>query len=242
MNLVFLAAGKSSRIFKIFKKPKCLLKIGNKTLIEKLINNFKNTEINKINIVVGSNSNMIKKYLKNYRNIKFIYNKDYSKKEMLYSMILALKKIQDDIIFSYSDIIYDANISKKLSNKKKNIYLPILMNWKKIWNIRKKNILEDAEEINVNKKLQLVSIGKKITNLKKVKYQYMGLIFIPKSKRNLIIKIYNKYKLNNKMHLSSFLNILVKHQVKVKCIKYKGHWYEFDDFEDYKNYKKYFLN
>ena len=46
MNLVFLATGKSSRIFKIFKKPKCLLKIGNKTLIEKLISNFKNTEIN----------------------------------------------------------------------------------------------------------------------------------------------------------------------------------------------------
>ena len=94
MNLVFLAAGKSSRIFKIFKKPKCLLKIGNETLIEKLINNFKNTKIKRINIVVGSNSNMIKKYLKNYRNIKFIYNKDYSKKEMLYSMILALKKMK----------------------------------------------------------------------------------------------------------------------------------------------------
>ena len=41
---------------------------------------------------------------------------------MLYSMILALKKIEDDIIFSYSDIIYDANISKKLSNKKKYLF------------------------------------------------------------------------------------------------------------------------
>ena len=138
MNVVFLAAGKSSRIFKILKKPKCLLTFRNETLIEKLINNFKNTKIKKVNIVVGSNSKMIKKHLKNFKNINFIYNKDYYKKEMLYSMILALKKIDDDIIFSYSDIIYNSNITKILTKKRKDIYLPILVNWKKIWNIRKK--------------------------------------------------------------------------------------------------------
>ena len=242
MNVVFLAAGKSSRIFGILKKPKCLLTLRNETLIEKLINNFKNTKIKKVNIVVGSNSKMIKKHLKNFKNINFIYNKDYNKKEMLYSMILALRKIDDDIIFSYSDIIYNSNISKILTKKRKDIYLPILVNWKKIWNIRKKNIIEDAEEIKIDKRLNLLSIGNKISNLKKNKYQYMGLIFIPKSKRDLIIKIYNKYKINKKMHLSSFLNILVKHLVKIKCIEYRGHWYEFDDFEDYKNYRKFFLN
>ncbi len=242
MNVVFLAAGKSSRFYKKLKKPKCLLKINNETLIERLINNFKNINIKKIHIVVGFKSKIIKQHLNNYKKINFINNKNYNKKEMLYSMILALKKIDDDIIFSYSDIIYSSTICKVLSKKKNNVYIPILMNWKKIWDIRKKNIIDDAEEIKVDKRLNLLSLGKKITNLNKIKYQYMGLIFIPKSKRKLIIKIYDQYKKNNKMHLSTFLNILVEHLVKVKCIKYKGHWYEFDDFEDYKNYKNYFLN
>ena len=142
MNIVFLAAGKSSRIFKVLKKPKCLLNIKNKTIIQKLIDNFKNCNVKKINIVVGFKANLIKDHLKNHKKINYIFNKDYSKKEMLYSMVLALKKINDDIIFSYTDIIYKPSIAKSLSKKRKYIFLPVLCNWKKIWKIRKKIFLQ----------------------------------------------------------------------------------------------------
>ena len=114
MNIVFLAAGKSSRIFKILKKPKCLLEINNKPLIEILIKNFSFDKKNKINIVLGFKPNLIKEKLVRYKKINYIFNKDYNKKEMLHSMILALKKIDDDIVLSYSDIIYDQSICKKI--------------------------------------------------------------------------------------------------------------------------------
>ena len=236
MNVVFLAAGKSSRIFKVLKKPKCLLNIKGESIIQKLINNFENCNVKKINIVVGFKANLIKDHLKKQKKINFIFNKDYSKREMLYSMILALKKINDDIIFSYTDIIFERNIAKSLSKKKNSIFLPILCNWKKIWKIRKKNIIEDAEEIKIDKKLNLLSIGSKIKSLKDVKFQYMGLLFIPKSKRKKIIEIYNKTPKKEKMHLSKFLNVIVKKSEQIKCIKYKNHWYEFDDMDDYYNY------
>ena len=47
MNIVFLAAGKSSRIFKEVKKPKCLLKINNQSIISNLIKNLKGLNIKK---------------------------------------------------------------------------------------------------------------------------------------------------------------------------------------------------
>jgi len=53
MNIVFLAAGKSSRIFKEVGKPKCLLKINNNSIIVNLIKNLKGLKIKTINIVVG---------------------------------------------------------------------------------------------------------------------------------------------------------------------------------------------
>ena len=210
MNIVFLAAGKSSRIYKEVGKPKCLLKINNQSIISSLLKNLKGLNLKKINIVVGFKSYLIKKELKKNKKISYIYNRYYNSREMLYSLILALKKIDDDIIFSYTDIIYDRSIIKKLISKKNNIYLPILKNWKKVWIKRKKEIKSDAEDLQIDKNSNLKTIGKKITDISKVKYQFMGLVMINKENKKEIIKLYNSTKNNKKIHLTKFLNLIVK--------------------------------
>ena len=137
MKFVLLAAGKGSRIYKKINKPKCLLQINGTSLIEKIIKDIKSISKEKIHIVVGFKSNLIKKNLKKYQRLHFIDNKDYKKKEMLHSLILALQGINDDIIFSYTDIIYNKTVIKNLLHQKKNIHLPILKNWKRVWKKRK---------------------------------------------------------------------------------------------------------
>ena len=210
MNIVFLAAGKSSRIFKEVGKPKCLLKINKQSIILNLLKNLNGLKIKKINIVTGFKSNLIKKELYKTKKINFIYNKYYKSREMLYSLILALKKIDDDVIFSYTDIIYDKSIIKKLITKKNDICLPILKNWKDVWIKRKKKIKLDAEDLQIDKNDNLKTIGKKITNISKVKYQFMGLVMINKENRKKIIQLYNLTKNNKKIHLTQFLNIIIK--------------------------------
>jgi len=240
MNIVFLAAGKSSRIFKEVGKPKCLLKINKQSIILNLLKNLNGLKIKKINIVTGFKSNLIKKELYKTKKINFIYNKYYKSREMLYSLILALKKIDDDVIFSYTDIIYDKSIIKKLITKKNDIYLPILKNWKDVWIKKKKKIKLDAEDLQIDKNDNLKTIGKKITNISKVKYQFMGLVMINKENRKKIIQLYNLTKNNKKIHLTQFLNIIIKKKIDIKCLKYFKNWYEFDDINDYLNYKKKF--
>ena len=46
------------------------------------------------------------------RSISFSYflNKKYNSKEMLYSLIFALRKYNSDIIFAYTDIIFSHKI------------------------------------------------------------------------------------------------------------------------------------
>lgn len=242
MKFILLAAGKSTRLYKKIKKNKCLLKVGKKTLIENTILAVKEAKILDLSIVVGFKAKKIKSHLKKYNKIKFIINKKYNSREMLYSLILALKKYNTNIIFGYSDVI----ISKKVLQKiivlnKSNITIPILSNWKKIWKIRNKNPYKDAETLFVKKNMQLKSIGEKITNLKKIKYQFMGLIYIPKNKRNLVLSHYKKIKKKNNLHLTTFINNLVGKKITVDCINTKDNWYEFDDYEDYKNYKKNYL-
>lgn len=241
MKVVFLAAGKSKRIFKKIGKNKCLIEIEKKTLIEKSINEIYKTNIKDIIIVLGFKHQLIKKSLNKFKNLKFIVNKKYNSREMLYSLIFALRKYNSDIIFIYTDIIFSHKIINKIiDSKKKYITMPILSNWKNIWKIRKKNVYSDAETLETNSLFYLKSIGEKITNLKNIKYQFMGILFIPKLKRKNILNFYKNLKNKNKLHLTSFLHMLVKRNNKIFCIKTDDKWYEFDDYSDFLNYKKYY--
>lgn len=242
MELIFLAAGKSSRIFKKINKHKCLLEINNKPLIEHLIENSRLKQIKNTMIVTGFKSSILKKKLKKF-NLKFVNNKDFQKTEMMHSIIMGLKKSKSDVLISYSDIYFNKKVLFNLVKNidKKNIMLPVLNNWKKIWNIRKKNPKIDGETLLI-KKNYLLEIGKKIKNLKEIKYQYMGLIYFPKKYINKIISIYESIENKKGLHASNFLNILLSKNIKIKVLKHKNchDWYEFDDFQDYENYQKYY--
>lgn len=240
MKIVFLAAGKGSRIYSKIKINKSLIKIKKKTIISKLIENIPNRNINKIIIVLGFNYKKIIKEVKKYK-VDHIINKDYEKTEMLHSMYLALKKYDDDMIFSYTDIIYNKSIIQKiLKNKPKNICLPIYTDWQKIWKIRKKEILEDAETLRV-KGNRLLEIGEKIKKIKDVQGQFMGIFFIPKSRRKLLMNIIENNSLKKKQ-ITFFMNYLLKKKIIINTIKYKKEWYEFDDYEDLLEYNKLNIN
>lgn len=239
MDIIFLAAGKGSRFHNKTKINKCLIKINKKPLIKMLIDEVKKTNIENINIITGYRSEFLKKKLNNYKKINFIYNKYYNKKEMTHSFITGLKRTNTDLIISYTDIMFNSLIINKIiKNKNENILIPVLKNWKRIWKIRGKKPSVDGETIYI-KNNRLIEIGKKIENLKDIKYQYMGIIFIPKSKIKKIIKIYDNLKNKNSIHLTTFLNLLLQKKITIKTLKFSKGWYEFDDYDDYQNYIKY---
>ena len=231
MQLIILAAGKSQRIFNKIKINKCLIRYKQKTLIEKIITESKKY-FKVTNIVVGFNHKLITRSLKKYTKINFIKNIFYDTKEMLFSIVLALKKINDDVVISYSDIIVSNKIWSILKKESKDcIMIPTSKNWRKVWKKRKKNIYDDAETLKTDRHNNLIEIGKKIKKGEKIKSQFMGIIFIPKDLIKPIIKIYNENKFE-KYQTTQFLQILIKRKFKIKCIETNLYWYEIDDLMD----------
>ena len=76
MQAVILAAGKGTRMG-IKDAPKCLLKIGNKSIIEHQVNYLRNIGCKKILVVTGYNSNKIKNTLGN--SVEYIFNKNFKR-------------------------------------------------------------------------------------------------------------------------------------------------------------------
>lgn len=113
--------------------------------------------------------------------------------------------------------------------------LPVLKNWEEIWRLRKKNIYEDCETLIFNEKKDLIEIGEKIRNKKKIMAQYMGIICIPFKFKYLLINEIKKEK-NNKLHITNFLNKIIKKYNNIKIIEFNDLWYEFDDVSDYESF------
>ena len=227
MILIYLAAGRGSRLpIKFRDKPKCLVKINNKTLIERNKIFFKNFK--KKIIITGYKSIKIKK-IANQFNFEVIVNKSFSRTNMVYSMFLAKKKINQDVVVCYGDIIFDHRVIKLLKNNQ-NI-LPVNKNWFKYWKKRmnKKKILEDAENLVVKNNI-ITHIGGKIKN-DLPKYQFMGIIKL-KRKTFQKLSIFFK-KLNIRTDMTNFLNTAIKSK-KVKFIakKYSSFWHEIDTNND----------
>ena len=227
MILIYLTAGRGSRLpIKFRDKPKCLVKINNKTLIERNKIFFKNFK--KKIIITGYKSIKIKK-IANQFNFEVIVNKSFSRTNMVYSMFLAKKKINQDVVVCYGDIIFDHRVIKLLKNNQ-NI-LPVNKNWFKYWKKRmnKKKILEDAENLVVKNNI-ITHIGGKIKN-DLPKYQFMGIIKL-KRKTFQKLSIFFK-KLNIRTDMTNFLNTAIKSK-KVKFIakKYSSFWHEIDTNND----------
>ena len=229
MNLVNLASGMGTRLNK--KMPKCLISFKNKSLLLRIIEN--SNLFSKIIVVGGYKSHLIKDEIKKHRskNIIFVQNKNYKNTNMVESFFRSYNEISSDVIISYSDIVYNKLILKKMISLKKN-HILLNSNWKKIWKLRmlEKNILFDAENVIV-KNNDITSIGTKIEN-KMPKFQFMGLI---RFNKKFLRKIKNFYlKLDDKkIDFTKFLNLLIQNKIiKLKFQETKSFWFEIDTKKD----------
>ena len=106
---------------------------------------------------------------------------------MVYSLYCAkdyLLNTKSDIIISYGDIIFEQSIIEKLLLINSDFSIIVDKDWLKVWNIRFKNPLDDAETLKLDDDGYIREIGRKTDNINEIEGQYIGLIKI----KNSIIK------------------------------------------------------
>jgi choline kinase len=105
MRAVILAAGTGSRLNgTVGDKPKCLLRLGDKTLIERHIEAFRGVGIDDITAIVGCQSDRIKRICG--RQISYIENPRYIRTNSLYSLWLAQPLLWDGFLVANCDVLF----------------------------------------------------------------------------------------------------------------------------------------
>ncbi len=242
---VILAAGFGSRLMPhTEKKPKCMVEIAEKTILQRQTEVFKARNIEDIAIVTGHASTAVPR--DGYR----IYeNPEYATTNMVASLMKARDWIENghgDVIISYGDIVFNSGVLDVLiQDSDSDAYVVSDNKWKKYWEMRMDNPLDDAETFRLDKNGFVTELGKKPKIPAEVQGQYIGLQRWSSNALAKIFAIYDSLDRNitydgqsfDQMYMTSFIQTLINTGLLVKAVPIENGWLELDTVDDYKLYQ-----
>jgi choline kinase len=155
---IILAAGVSSRLRPLTNAtPKCLLKLGNQTILERSLNNLIASGIENIVVVTGYLEHQIKDFVAEKfprLQVKFLSNRDYASNNNVYSLWMTKESVMgDDIILLDSDIVFDGRILESLMASGYGNCLAVNT---------KIELAEEEIKVKVDVNNRIVAIGKEV--------------------------------------------------------------------------------
>ena len=239
---LIIAAGLGSRLKKHTENlPKCMLDFGGKTLLQRQLDAYKKNSITDISVIRGYKKEKI-----NYKGLKYFENTDYKNNNILNSIFYAEDFINGNIIISYSDILFDSTVVKRLLKSNHDISVVVDIDWRGYYVGRKDHPISEAENVIFNSNNEVEKIGKINTGTEEVHGEFIGMIKLTdrgaqifKEHFHRLKKIYwnkpfQRAKIFQKAYLTDFIQELVDIGIKVHCVIIESGWKEIDTVEDYK--------
>lgn len=242
MKAIILAAGQGTRLKKYTKNcPKGMLSFMGKTIIQRQIELYRKVGMEKIIVVRGFAADKI-----TYEGITYYDNKEYANTNMVESMMTARKEFDDDVIVSYSDVLFEERLLKQMMESKADFAVSVDEDWQSYWLKRYGKVNFDTESLSIDPEGKITELGLESPALESIDARYIGLLKFSKEGLKIIEEIledaYENFqdkpwqqsgKNVRKAYMTDLLNAIIEAGKQVKAEKFSGGWIEFDTNEDY---------
>ena len=215
-------------------RPKCLVPLAGKALLDWQVSAARYIGIENIYIVRG--------YLReklNTQGLVTIDNLRWNKTNMVMSLKCATAVLRrSPCLVSYSDIVYHPVILDALVKQQDDIVISYDTLWDQLWVARFDNPLEDAESFKMEDQ-RLIEIGTRARHLDAIKGQYMGLLkFTPRGWSQVENKLDSlPGDICDSLDITTLLQLLLQDGIHIQCVPVEGRWCEVDSESDLKLYE-----
>lgn len=251
MKAIILAAGQGTRLKKYTENlPKGMLEFDGKTIIERQIETYRRCGISDIIVVRGFAADKI-----TYTGVKYYENADYANTNMVESLMAAKQEFDDDVIVSYSDILFEEGMLKRMMESENGFAVAVDENWQEYWQARYGKVDFDTESLSFDENGNITELGLEAPKLEDIDARYIGLLKFSKNALEIIMEIYDKDyevyqdrpwkqsgKTIRKAYMTDLLQAVIESGKHVKAVKFKNGWIEFDTNEDYETAVKWVEN
>ena len=173
MRAVILCAGRGRRLGPLGKgRPKCLVELDGKPLIERQIAALRRGGVNEIGVVRGYCGEMI-----DFPSLSVFANERWAETNMVMSLVEAAPWLRaGSVIISYGDIFYRSELVRGLADAPGQLVISYDRAWRRLWTQRFSDPLADAETFRTDGEGKLLEIGGKTRQIEDIEGQYMGLL------------------------------------------------------------------
>lgn len=234
MKAIILAAGRGSRMGNFTdERPKCLASVDSKPLLQWQLDALRAAGLTDIAIVTGYCRDKLP-----LTGLTEFHNARWAETNMVSSLECAASWLaSDECIVSYADLFYTADPIKALiSAPPSPIALTYDPDWRKLWEKRFGNPLDDAETFRLHSdRHTLAEIGQKPQRVEDVEGQYMGLLrFSPPGWQAVTaLRASLPAAQRDRMHMTGTLQALIESSsVNIQAIASRTRWGEVDTQED----------
>ena len=162
-KVILLLAGEGKRLRPYtIEKPKCMVEINGKSLIDSQIKILRSADLDNFILIGGYKAEMLK-----YIDCPLIINSRYASTNMVWSLFCAEDEMDQEVIVSYGDIIYSKSVLMKLINSSADIAVVIDKDWESYWKARNENPLDDAETLRLRDDGTISEIEENLSLLKR---------------------------------------------------------------------------
>ena len=248
MKAIILAAGEGSRMCKLTQNiPKPLVNVNGKSIIERQLSSLKQNGVLDIIIVTGSCHEKF-----NFKNVVYVNNLDHKKHDTLGSLMTARDYMNDEIIITYADQIFDEKIMESVNNFSGDIGIAVDLDWEKNYVNRDQHPKSEAENVLINGN-EILEIRKNISECKKNEKigECLGLMKLSRKGSKIFLDKYSELEISHqgKFHnasllekalISDMIQELIDSEINVEPIYVSGKWCEIDTPQDLEIARKMF--
>ncbi|MEW9093544.1 MAG: aminotransferase class I/II-fold pyridoxal phosphate-dependent enzyme [Clostridiaceae bacterium] len=235
MQAIILAAGMGKRLKELTNdNTKCMVKVNDVTMIERMLSQLDKLSLSSITIVVGYKGKELQEYIEtlNVRTpINYVNNEIYYRTNNIYSLYLAKNYLlKEDTLLLESDLIFEDSVLKKIIEDS----YPSLALVAKYESWMDGTVVTIDENNNIKsfldkKQFRFCDIKNyyKTVNIYKFSKEFSNTHYVP------FLEAYSKALGNNEYYeqVLKVITLLDKPEIKAAILGDES-WYEIDDIQD----------
>jgi choline kinase len=243
---VLIAAGPGSRMGVFTEtKPKCLLPVGGRRLIEWTLDNFRRSGCDKLMAVVGHRAETIEQ-----PGLMKVENVNYRDNNVLHSFMCASEYMTEAVIASYSDIYVEPDVYRTLMTTPGDIVLAVDMDWRPYYEGRAGHPLAEAENVYLDHAGRVRQIGKHLDDNPPAGERCGEFLGLWRMSEKGIAKFRSHFERLDgqlsptepfqharewrKAYITDIIQEMVDREITVNCAHVERGWAELDTVQDYR--------